>query len=251
MENTNNTNHSGNGEHNNTPPHQPIFNLPTVVLWLVGAIILIHLVVNYLLSPQTQHSIRVLFGFHSAIFSLAIENVFSDHTALYYIWSPIMHAFLHADWTHVLMNVGFMVAFGAPLAMRLGSMRFLILFALSAIGGAMLFWLMNTQTPMFLIGASGAISGFMGAASRFAFQPNIGEDGIIKRGLNVKGRSLTLAQCLKDRKFINFFAIWMVINLVFGTVLSSVLSDSGNIAWEAHIGGFLTGIFTFSFLDRR
>lgn len=235
----------------NTAPHQPIFNLPNVLIGLASAIILIHFLVNHVVSLQFQQAIRVQFGFQSEIFKLALDNVFSDYTALYYIWSPITHAFLHADWTHVLMNVGFMVAFGAPLAIRLGSIRFLLLFALAAIGGVMLFWIMNTQSSSFLIGASGAVSGFMGAASRFAFQPNVDDNGKFVRGLNVKGKALTLVQCLQDKKFINFFVIWMALNLVFGTVLSTVLSDSGNIAWEAHIGGFLTGIFTFSLLDPK
>lgn len=237
------------GEQPNAHGQEPIFNIAGVIVCLAGAMILIHALLNYVLPDNYRHFAQLFFAFNPQIFIFAIQEIFAYVSAYYYIWTPITHAFLHGDWTHLLLNVGFMLAFGAPVAERFGATRFLILFGLCAIGGALFFWLMNLQSTAYLIGASGAVSGFMGAASRFAFQTNVDETGRPKRGLNVSGPALTLAQCIKDRKFLNFFAIWMVMNILFGTVFSTILGGAGNIAWEAHIGGFLTGIFAFSLLD--
>lgn len=239
------------GDQPNTQQHEPIFNIAGVIVCLAGAMISIHALLIYVLPDHYRYFVQILFAFNPQNFISAIQETFSYVSAFYYIWTPITHAFLHGDWTHLLLNVGFMLAFGAPVAKRFGAIRFLILFVLCAIGGALFFWLMNLQSTAYLIGSSGAVAGFMGAASRFAFQPNVDETGRHQRGLNVSGPALTLVQCIKDRKFMNFFAIWMVMNILFGTVLSTILGGSGNIAWEAHIGGFLTGIIAFSLLDPR
>jgi len=48
-----------------------------------------------------------------------------------------------------------------------------------------------------------------------------------------------------------FILVWMGINVVFGVVGLGVSQDMASIAWEAHIGGFFTGLVVLSLLDRR
>lgn len=235
---------------------EPVFNLPSVIIVLVACLVSVHIIKIWALSSSNYLFLHHSFSFNPKVYTTVLDLTLQYPAQTYQLILIILprlisHAFLHSDWTHLLLNVGFMVAFGAPVAKRFGNIRFLILFVLSAAGGALFFWLINPQEVVYLIGASGAVSGFMGAASRFAFQPNFDEMGVSRPGLNVSGPALSLLQCAKDRKFLNFFAIWMVMNILFGTVFSTVLGGSGNIAWEAHIGGFLAGIFAFSLLDPR
>jgi membrane associated rhomboid family serine protease len=91
------------------------------------------------------------------------------------------------------------------------------------------------QSP--LIGASGAISGMMGAAARFGFRIDRGSG---KAGF--AGPVLPVSLVLRSRNTVVFLAVWMVVNLVTGLVGLGIGAGQ-QIAWEAHIGGFLAGFF--------
>ena len=69
---------------------------------------------------------------------------------------------------HLLINSAWFLAFATPVARRIGPVRFLAFFLLCGVGGALLYLPFNSA-PM--VGASGAISGLMGAAMRFLFFP--------------------------------------------------------------------------------
>lgn len=243
-----------NNKKSGSEQHQPIFNMPTVVVVLAASFIIIHAIQVWLLDIQYLALVRAIFAFNPKFYTMLVSAVPSDPIITLYLWSPITHAFLHADWTHAFVNIGFMVAFASPVAKRIGALRFLLMFAICATGGAALHWFSNPESVIHLIGASGAVSGFMGAASRFAFQPRVFNAQDINSGaigLNIYGPALTLLECITDKKFLNFFAIWMVTNFVFGNFLSSIFGGDASIAWQAHIGGFLTGIVAMSFLDRE
>jgi membrane associated rhomboid family serine protease len=60
---------------------------------------------------------------------------------------------------------------------------------------------------------------------------------------------LPIGLVLRSRGAIAFLAVWMVINLATG--LFGAPGIEGQIAWEAHIGGFLTGFFGVRLFDRR
>ena len=83
------------------------------------------------------------------------------------------YAFLHDpnSWTHVGLNAVWIVAFGPPVAHRVGALRFLALFCVTAIAGALAHYALNPMDFTPLIGASAADSGLMAAAARFMFQP--------------------------------------------------------------------------------
>lgn len=83
----------------------------------------------------------------------------------------VTYAFLHGSWMHILSNAIWMLAFGAPVARRFGTARFLVLGGVSAVCAALVHLAFHWGEPVPMIGASGAVSGFMGAAIRFAFTP--------------------------------------------------------------------------------
>src|SRR5690606_7311518 len=137
---------------------QPVFNAPGVVIALLGALIAVHLG-RALLSQGADALVLELAAFIPA-------RLGPDHAHFAGGWAAaatqfVTHVFVHADLTHLIVNSAWFLAFATPVARRLGSVRFLAFFVVCGVGGALLFLPINTA-PM--IGASGAISGLMGAA---------------------------------------------------------------------------------------
>jgi membrane associated rhomboid family serine protease len=165
-------------------------------------------------------------------------------------WTPVTYAFLHGSWTHVLVNSVWLAAFGSAVARRFGAPRFLLFFAVTAIGGVVAHCLVHFRDLAPLVGASAAISGAMAAAVRFAFAPGAPLGPSASRGgLDAYlGPALPLAQVFRDRRAVTFLVAWFAANLLFGLVTPIDLADT-TIAWEAHIGGFLTGLFLFPLFD--
>jgi membrane associated rhomboid family serine protease len=92
-----------------------------------------------------------------------------------------------------------------------------------------------------LVGASGALSGYMAAASRFLFLGN----GPFMRNWSAPAAPLSLV--FTDRRTLAFVGIWFAINIISG--LTGGLGADVAIAWEAHIGGFLAGLLLFPVFD--
>jgi membrane associated rhomboid family serine protease len=62
--------------------------------------------------------------------------------------------------------------------------------------------------------------------------------------------AMPLLSTFRDARFLLFFAVWMGLNALFGLGAVSFGSQPGQIiAWQAHIGGFLAGLFLFSAFD--
>jgi membrane associated rhomboid family serine protease len=144
------------------------------------------------------------------------------------------------------MNAIWMAAFGSPVAKRFGTIRFLLFTLVCMAAGALLHYLSFMGQFVPVIGASGAVSGYMGAAGRFAFN-NMGTGS--QRGLRTHGPALSLAQSFTNRQFLVFAGVWMAINFVFGSGIVPVTGQEAGIAWQAHVGGFVAGVMLFSLFD--
>jgi membrane associated rhomboid family serine protease len=123
----------------------------------------------------------------------------------------VTSAFLHYGVTHILFNMWALYVVGPPLEMWLGRLRFTALYALSALGGSVLVYLLaplNSATA----GASAAIFGLFGAMF------------VMAKRLNLNVRSVGAI---------------IVINLVFTLVVPLVSSQQ--ISWQGHVGGLITG----------
>ena len=172
---------------------EPIFNIPAVVLALLALLTLVH-AARLLLSPEAGFEFVARFGFVPGRFGFLVDQQavldHLDHVAqasqeqgdvgqffLTYappreLWfTPLSYAFLHGDWTHLIFNGVWLAAFGSPVARRFGAARFLALGALGAIVGAFFYAAFHLTELAPLVGASAGISAYMGAASRFVFEP--------------------------------------------------------------------------------
>jgi membrane associated rhomboid family serine protease len=99
-----------------------------------------------------------------------------------------------------------------------------------------------------MVGASGAISGLMGAALRFLFLPMKDGDADALAG-ETRPPLVPLSQALTDRRILTAVAGWTALNLLAALGTEAVIDDI-RIAWEAHLGGFFTGFLTFGLFDR-
>ena len=127
------------------------------------------------------------------------------------LYRLLTSAFMHYGLTHLLFNMYALFIVGPPLEVWLGRLRFGALYALSALGGSVLVYLLaplNAATA----GASGAVFGLFGASF-------------------VVGKRLNLD--------VRWVVGLIVINLAFTFVIP--LMGGQNISWQGHIGGLVTG----------
>jgi membrane associated rhomboid family serine protease len=226
-----------------TPPprREPALNLPYFVVVFALLMLAVHAIRVVFLTRAQEIWVLLLFAFIPARYS----QFAADYpVALASLWTPFTYSLLHADWTHLIVNLLWLTAFGSPLAVRIGALRLLALSAITSLAGAALHFAWYPVDPVPMIGASAIVSGYMGAAARFAFQPGR------RRGLNIHGPALPLLKSFSDTRFLSFLAVWLGLNFIFGSGLVPLAGEDATIAWQAHVGGFLAGIFAFSFLDR-
>src|SRR5687767_7055002 len=166
------------------------------------------------------------------------------------IWTFVTYAFVHLNLNHLFFNLIWLLAFGAPVARRFGSLRFLVFYAATAAAGALTHLVVHWGDLSPMIGASAAVSGAMGAALRFVFQQR-GPLGLLGSGDEESYRvpAAPLTAMLRDPRALSFLAVWFGLNLLFGTGSIPLPGLEGNVAWEAHIGGFLTGLLGFALFD--
>ncbi len=140
--------------------------------------------------------------------------------------------FMHAGWLHLIGNMWVLYIFGDNIEDYLGHFSYLLFYLLAGVAGALLHTLLNPNSTVPSVGASGAIAGVMGAY--FILFPS--------------ARVLTLVP------FLFVFFIWLPAWVVLGywiltqflsgaaTSISAQTGDRGGIAFWAHVGGFAAGI---------
>lgn len=223
---------------------QPVFNVPGVVLLLLGLCAGVH-GVRALISPADNAWLTAMLAFIPARYGPFFGELPGGELVRY--TSFVTHLFVHGDLTHLLVNGAWLLAFGTPVARRTSIPAFLLLFLICGIGGAVLYLAVNGPVVTLLIGASGAISGLMGAAFRFLYAGL--DEG--PRGFADATRYAPLAalkDALRDRRIMTAIVIWSALNLMLALGAAG-LTDAGGIAWEAHIGGFFTGFLLYGWFD--
>ena len=216
---------------------EPIFNIPRVVVALIAICVAVHSASVYLLTNDQYFDLL----YYAAFIPIRYSGQFPLDAGAFI--SPVAYSFLHGSFMHLVVNMVWLAAFGPPLANRLGTLRFLIFWAAASVGAVVAHYALYSLSQGPLIGASGAISGMMGASARFAFR--------IDRSAGVPafaGPVLPIGIVLRTRGVVAFLSIWMVVNIVTG-MLNAVPGMDSQIAWEAHIGGFLVGFFGIGYFD--
>lgn len=230
---------------------EPILNVPAAIVALLVVLGLVHAVRELVLSPATDRMLLLTFAFIPARYepSVLLGGVLPGGIGAQ-VWTFFTYALIHADLTHLGFNAVWLLAFGSPVARRFGAIRLLALFAVTSAAGALVHLLMHPGERVVMVGASAAISGMMGAATRFAFQRGGSLDFLHSHDRDpdrIPAAPLWVA--LRNPRVVAFLAVWFGLNLLFGVGSISILGEDQNVAWEAHVGGFLAGLLLFSLFD--
>ena len=227
------------------PSSSSAINLPSIVVWLLGLMIVVFLI-QLVLPAVPQNQLDRALGFVPDRFT---EGLSQGQPIIPLLFPLVSHAFVHGGPAHLIFNGLWMMIFGAGVARRMATdspqtsdrlwntLWFVVFFCLCGVAGALVFYVMNPSLPFPLVGASGAISGLMGGAMRFVMR-RLAPWGVVHGGLAP----------------ITSRPVAVVTALYIGTNLMTALGLDGsagmNIAWEAHIGGYLCGLLTYPVFDR-
>ncbi|HON07394.1 MAG TPA: rhomboid family intramembrane serine protease [Verrucomicrobiota bacterium] len=207
----------------------PARRLPIVTTLIIALNCVVFLI--ELMAGRRVENIFLMYGLIPARYTIPdISNLFNlQEQVLPFIFSM----FIHGGWTHLIGNMWTLWVFGDNVEDKLGSFRFLIFYIIGGVAAAIMHILTNADSPIPTIGASGAVASVMGAYFRFFPGAKI----------------MTMIPPFIFGPFFKIPAIlflgwWFVLQFFNGTLaLAENTKIAAGVAWWAHIGGFLFGIF--------
>jgi membrane associated rhomboid family serine protease len=165
-----------------------------------------------------------------------IPAFFAGHAGFEVAFLPLVTSmFLHSGWLHIAGNMLFLWIFGDNVEDFFGHFTYLFFYLVCGIGAGLLHVLFNFHSNIPAVGASGAISGVMGAYIL----------------LYPRARILTLVFIFPiPVPAVIFLGLWYVMQFLSG-IDALGHGASGGVAWWAHIGGFLLGMFLTAMAKER
>ena len=207
----------------------PTSGKPIVTYFIIGLCILIFILQ---LSSQTYKSGELYYSYG------LIPSVLMGHNQLpidFYsvpAWLTIFTSmFMHGGFMHLAGNMLYMWIFADNIEDNLGPSRFLRFYLIAGVGAAMTQVLMDTQSQVPMIGASGAIGGVLGAY--LINHPNARVLVLIPFGF--------FSQLIKI-KALYVLGFWFILQFI---------SSGGGVAYAAHIGGFVSGMILILFFNKK
>jgi membrane associated rhomboid family serine protease len=223
------------------PTREPFLRVPGAVTALIAMLVLAH--VARIFAPGLWPQ-RILeeYAFNPMLYSPAFlaQHHIGAISPFGRVIPFISYIFLHADTTHITVNSIWLLAFGPIVARRLGAMRFILFFLITGVGGALGYLAFHWGLDEAVIGASGAISGLMGASIRI----------MRFREPYLNGAAMPLLPIF-SQQVLSFSAIWLGINAITGVFGFGAGPGVHAIAWEDHMGGYLAGLLLIGLFDPR
>ena len=153
-------------------------------------------------------------------------------------WASVLTSmFMHGGWLHLIGNMWFFWIFGNNIEDSTGRVRFVIFYLLCGIAAGLTQSLISPGSPVPMVGASGAISGVMGAY--VLLYPRVRVHMLVFLGFFIT-RIVVPAYLM--------LGYWFLLQLVGG----GLAKEMGGTAFFAHVGGFVAGmLLIYPFRDRR
>jgi len=184
---------------------------------------------------QGPHLKEALFLYGIVPLRYSDPNLSAHFTGFQQYLPFLTSMFLHGGFLHIIGNMWFLYIFGDNIEDRLGHIRYLFFYLLCGVTAGLVHLLTNWDSKIPTIGASGAISGIMGAYLL----------------LYPRSKILTLIPIFLFIQFIEipafiFLGYWLLIQLFSASLTSR---NVGGIAFWAHIGGFIAGLLFIKIFD--
>jgi membrane associated rhomboid family serine protease len=157
------------------------------------------------------------------------------------LYTPITSMFLHGGWMHLLGNALFLWIFGNNVEDSMGRLRFIVFYLLCGLVAAGAQVAVSPASPVPMVGASGAISGVLGAY--LVLYP--------KARVNVLFIIVIFIQVISVPAYL-VLLWWIGFQILSGLPqLGRVAESSGGTAFWAHIGGFVAGVVFIKLFENR
>lgn len=213
--------------HDQNPLRVIPFQLVTFAVILLCVCVFLY---QQYLPDESEQALIVSFGmlpailFENRVLAPELQLVPAELTLLSSI-------FLHSGWLHLLGNMAFLWVFGDNIEDSMGHWRFLLFYCACGVFASFSHALAEAGSIMPLIGASGGVSGILGAY--LVLHPRVRIILLV---------FMKLPLLLPAYLMIGFWIGLQVYNIAFGGI--------DNTAWWAHIGGFVAGVVMIPFFKR-
>jgi membrane associated rhomboid family serine protease len=205
----------------------PRRSFPVMTLLLIVANFLVFFY-QLSLPPKAADALVMTYGLKSLRIQYALAG--AHHVSLAQAFIPLFTCmFLHGGWMHIIGNMWFLWIFGGNVEDRFGAFPYLLFYLVCGLGSGIAQVLFSLGSNIPSIGASGAISGVLGAY--IVFFPS--------------SRILTLVPLfiiffLARIPAVIFIGLWFAIQFLSGLGSLNAV-NTGGVAWWAHVGGFAIG----------
>jgi len=207
----------------------PTFRKPIVTYFIIGLCILIFLIQ---LSTDAYKTGELFYSYGLIPSVLMGKNQLPLDLYAIPSWLTIFSSmFMHGGFMHLIGNMLYMWIFADNIEDNLGPSKFLIFYLLAGIGAGMTQVLMDTNSQIPMVGASGAIGGVLGAY--LINHPNAKVLVLIPFGF--------FSQLIKIRA-LYVLGFWFILQFI---------SSGGGVAYAAHIGGFVSGMILILFFNKK
>jgi len=212
----------------------PSSRTPVITIGLIVINVLVY--VNQLTLPP-RAAVRFVYLYGLIPLEISSGDLMVPHPVPLY-GTILTSMFVHGGLFHLAGNMLYLWIFGDNVEDRLGRVRFLLFYLLSGVGAAAAQILSDPHSKIPMVGASGAISGVLGAY--LLLYPHARVVTLVFFGWFVR--------VIEIRALI-VLGFWIVVQLVSGLLTWG--AQVGGVAWFAHVGGFVAGLVMVIPLRRR
>lgn len=220
----------------------PTTSKPYVTIGIMIACVIGYVAQHLLLSDTGTTQAAYALGLVPAV--LTGREILPPEIHVIPAWGTVFTSmFMHAGFWHLAGNMLYLWIFGNNIEDAMGHGRFLVFYLLCGVGAVFAQVLPNPGSIIPMVGASGAISGVLGAYML-----------LFPRARVLLGLPLGFLLLQLGRfPAIWVLAAWFVMQLVMGAVAAAraVGETQGGIAFGAHIGGFIAGLLLVAFFKKR
>jgi membrane associated rhomboid family serine protease len=206
--------------------HITTSRIPYVTFAIVGACVLVFLWQLSLGGRAGQEAVFALGAIPAVIFGDA--RLPADIAMVPPLATVFTSMFMHGGWMHLIGNMLYMWIFADNVEDSMGHLRFIVFYLLCGVAALLAQALPNVASQVPMIGASGAISGVLGAY--LLLFPRARVLVMIPLGFIIKAHYLPAAAVL------GFYFVFQVV------MTAMTPAGGGGVAFAAHLGGFAAGV---------
>ena len=206
--------------------HIATSRIPYVTFAVIGACVLVFLWQLSLDSRAGQEAVFALGAIPAVIFGDA--RLPADIAMVPPLATVFTSMFMHGGWMHLIGNMLYMWIFADNVEDSMGHLRFIVFYLLCGVAAVLAQALPNVASEVPMIGASGAISGVLGAY--LLLYPRARVLVMIPLGFIIKAHYLPAAAVL------GFYFVFQVV------MTAMTPAGGGGVAFAAHLGGFAAGV---------